>query len=73
MTNTWGVIEVVPGLDLRRGQSHRYATMNAMEGNLLGVRQDVLQMVDEQRAQRVDGSRSCVRCQLEVFLLYHQG
>ena len=43
-------------MDLRRGQSHRYAMTNAMEGNLLGMRWDVVQTVDEQRAPGVDGS-----------------
>ena len=49
-------------LDLCRGQSHHYAMMNAMEGNLLGVHWDVVQTVDEQRAPGIDSHRSCVRC-----------
>ena len=48
--------EVVPYLDLCHGQSHRCAATNAMEGNLLGARQDVVQIVNEQRAPGVDGT-----------------
>ena len=34
--------EIMPGLDLRRCQSHRRAAVNAMEGDLLNTRRDVL-------------------------------
>ena len=55
----------MPDLDLRHGQGHRHATVNAMEGDLLDARQDVRLEVVEERALGVDSHRSHVRCQLE--------
>ena len=65
--------EVMPGLDLHRGQSHRRATVNAMEGDLLDAHRDVMQAVIEKRAPTIDGHHSRVCHQLEVLQLHHQG
>lgn len=40
----------MPGLHLRRGQSHSRTMVNAIEGNLLDARRDVLEAVDKQRS-----------------------
>ena len=40
-------VEIMSGLDLRCGQGHCCATADAVEGDLLGVRRDVVQAVDE--------------------------
>jgi len=37
----------MPGLDLRCGQGYRCVAADAMEGDLLGARWDVVQAVDE--------------------------
>ena len=46
--------------------------MNAVEGDLLNTRRDVVQAVVEERASGVVGHRSRVCCQLEVLQLYCQ-
>ena len=62
--------EIVPGLDLRRGQGHRCVVVNVVEGDLLDVRLDIVQAVIEERALGVDGRRSLIRCQLKVLQLH---
>ena len=62
--------EIMPGLDLRRYQSHCHATVNAVEGNLLNTRWDIMQAVVEERAPGIDGRCSCICCQLEVLELH---
>ena len=60
----------MPGLDLRCGQGHYRAIVNAVEGDLLDVRQDVMQAVVKERALGIDGCRSRICRQLEVLQLY---
>ena len=57
-------------LDLCRSQGHRLTVVNAMEGNLLDARLDVMQAVDEQKTPGIDGRCSLVRCQLKIFQLH---
>ena len=57
-------------MDLRRGQGHRCAAVNAVEGDLLDMHRDVVQAVVEERALGVDGRRSYIRRQLEVLQLH---
>ena len=45
----------MPSLDFRRGQGHRCATVNTMEGDFLDTRRNVVQEVVEERASGVDG------------------
>ena len=41
-------MELIPGLDLRRGQRHRRAMMDAMKGDLLDIGWDVMEAsIDE--------------------------
>ena len=63
----------MPGLDLHRYRSHCRATVNAMEGDLLDARWDVMQAIVEERALGVDNRYSHVCCQLEALQLDHQG
>ena len=65
--------EIMPGLDLRRCQSHRCATMNAVEGDLLNARWDIPQAVVEEGGPGVAGRSRHVCRQLEVLQLHHQG
>ena len=59
-------VELIPGLDLRRGQHHRCAMMNAMKGDLLDAGRDVMEA-------SVDGRRSHIHRQLEGLQLHSQG
>ena len=54
-------MELVPGLDLHRGQRHRCAMMNAMKGDLLNVGQDVMEAGVDEGGPGVDDHRSHVR------------
>ena len=54
-------MELVPSLDLRRGQRHRCAMTNAMKGDLLDVDQDILEASVDEGAPGIDGHRSHVR------------
>ena len=47
--------------------------VNAVEGDLLDTRRDIVQAVVEERAPDVDSHRSCIRRQLEVLQLHRQG
>ena len=51
-------VELVPNLDLRRGQRHQRAMMDAMKGDLLDMGWDVVKMGDDEGAPSVDGIRS---------------
>ena len=50
--------KVMPGLDLRHSQGHHRAATNAVKGDLLDARRDILQAVVEERAPGIDGHRS---------------
>ena len=65
--------EIIPDLDLRRGQGHRRATVNAVEGDLLDAHRDIVQAVVEERASGIDGRRSRVCRQLKVLQLHRLG
>ena len=54
-------MELVPGLDLRRGQRHRCAMMNAVEGNLLNVGRDALETSIDEETPSIDSVRGHVR------------
>ena len=64
-------MELVPCLDLRRGQRHRRAMMNAVEGNLLNMGRDVLETSVNEGTPSIDGVRGRVRRQLERLQLHH--
>ena len=54
-------MELVPGLDLRRGQRHRCAMTNAIKGDLLDVGRDVVEAGVDEGGPGVDDHRSHVR------------
>ena len=54
-------MELIPGLDLRRGQHHRCATMDAMEGNLLDMGWDVMEAGVDEGGLGIDGRHSHIR------------
>ena len=66
-------VELIPGLDLCRGQRHRCAITNAVEGDLLNVGRDVLVTSVDEGTPSIDGVRNRVRRQLERLQLHHQG
>jgi len=59
-------MELVPGLDLRRGQRHRCAMTNAMKGDLLDASQDVVEVGVDEGDPGIDGCHSHVRRQCTV-------
>ena len=48
-------VELVPGLDLRRGQCHRRAMMNSVEGDFLNMGQNVLEASVDEGTPSIDG------------------
>ena len=58
-------VELVPSLDLCRGQRHHRTVMNAVEGNLLNTGRDALEMSGDGGTPSIDGIHGCVRRQLE--------
>ena len=66
-------MELVPCLDLRRGQHHRRAMTNAVEGDLLSTGQDVLEASIDEEAPGIDGVYGYVHRQLERLQLRYQG
>ena len=55
-------VELVPSLDLCRGQRNRCVMTNAMKGDLLDVDQDVMETGVDEGAPSIDGIYSCVCC-----------
>ena len=66
-------VELVPGLDLHRGQCHRRAMMDAMKGDLLDTGQNIMEAGVDKGAPGIDGIHSHVRRQLEGLQLHRQG
>ena len=66
-------IELVPSLDLRRGQHHRCTVMNAVEGNLLNMSWDVLEASVDEGTPSIDGICGRISRQLEGLQPYYQG
>ena len=66
-------MELIPNLDLRRGQRHHRAMTNAMEGDLLNTSWDVLEASVDEGTPSIDGICGRVRCQLEGLQLHYQG
>ena len=66
-------VELVPSLDLRRGQRHRRTMMNTMEGDLPNADRDVLEMNVDEGTPSIDRVYGSVRRQLERFQLCYQG
>ena len=54
-------VELVPSLDLRRGQRHRCAMTDAMEGDLLNAGRNVVEASVDKGAPSIDGDPSHVR------------
>ena len=66
-------MELVPSLDLSCGQCICRTVTNAVEGNLLNVGRDVLEMSVNEGTPSIDGVRGHVRRQLERLQLHRQG
>ena len=66
-------MELIPSLDLHRGQRHRRTMTNAMEGDLPNVDWDVLETSVDRGTLGIDGVYDRVRRQLERFQLRCQG
>ena len=66
-------VELVPSLDLRRGQRHRRTMTNTVEGDLPHADQDVLETSVDRGTRGIDGIYGRVRRQLERFQLRCQG
>ena len=54
-------VELIPGLDLCRGQCYRCAMMNAMKGDLLGTGWNIVETGIDEGGPGIDGRRSHVR------------
>ena len=54
-------MELIPGLDLHRGQCYRHAMTNTMEGDFLNVGQDVLEVSVDEGTLSFDGVHARVR------------
>ena len=66
-------MELVPDLDLCRGQHHHRAMTNTVEGDLPNANWDVSETSGDKGTPRIDGICGCVRYQLEGLQLHHQG
>ena len=66
-------VELVPSLDLCRGQRHRRTMMNAMEGDLPNTDRDILETSVGRGTPGINGVYGRIRHQLERFQLRYQG
>ena len=66
-------VELVPSLDLRRGQHHHRTMTSAVKGNLLNVGQNIMEASINEGTPSIDGIRGRVRRQLERLQLHCQG
>ena len=65
-------MELVPSLDLCRGQRHRRTMTNTVEGDLLNTGWNVMETSIDKGAAGIDGVNNRVCCQLERFQLHRQ-
>ena len=66
-------VEIIPSLDLRRGQRHRCTMTNAVEGDLLNAGQNIMKASIDEGATGIDGIHSRIHHQLERLQLHCQG
>ena len=66
-------MELIPSLDLCRGQRHCRTMMNAVEGDLLNADRDILETNVDRGTPGIDSVYGCIRRQLERFQLCCQG
>ena len=66
-------MELVPSLDLRRGQRHHCTMTNAMKGDLLNADQNVMEASVNEGTPSIDGICGRVCRQLERLQLHCQG
>ena len=62
-------VELVPSLDLCRGQHHRRTMTNVMEGDLLNMDRDILETSVDRGTPGIDDVYGSVHRQLERFQL----
>ena len=66
-------MELVPSLDLCRGQRHRRTMTNAVEGDLLNADRDVLETNVDKGTLGINGIYGRIHRQLKGFQLCCQG
>ena len=66
-------VELVPSLDLCRGQRHHRTVTNAVEGNLLNMGRDALETSGDGGTPHIDGVHGRIRRQLERLQLHRRG
>ena len=66
-------MELVPSLDLRRGQRHHRTMTNAVKRDLLNTGRNVIDASIDEGALGIDGIHGHIRRQLERLQLHCQG
>ena len=66
-------MEFIPSLNLCRGQRHRRAMTNTVEGDLLNMGRNVVETSIDKEATGIDSVNSRIRRQLERLQLRRQG
>ena len=66
-------MDLVPSLDLRRGQRHRRTMTNTVKGNLLNVGQNVMEASVNKGTPSIDVVYGCIHSQLEKLQLHCDG
>ena len=66
-------VELVPSLDLCRGQRHRRTMMGTMKGDLPNTDRDILESSGDRGTPRIDGIRGQIHRQLERLQLHRLG
>ena len=66
-------VELIPSMDLRRGQCHRRTMTNGVKGDLLNVGRNVMEASINEGTPSVDSIHGRVRRHLERLQLHCQG
>ena len=66
-------VELVPSLDLHRGQHHRRAMTDVVKGDLLNMGRNIVETSVDEGTPSIDSTRGRVHHQLEGLQLHHQG
>ena len=66
-------VELVPSLDLCRGQRHRCTMTDTIKGDLPNADRDILETSGDRGTPRIDGIHGRIRRQLERLQLHRQG
>ena len=66
-------VELIPNLDLCRGQRHHCTMTNVVKGDLLNAGRNVVEMGIDEGAPSIDGIHGHIRHQLKGLQLHRQG